>query len=195
MTIALPASPAPRSATPRPVTRRRDATPIFNGPESRTQFLGDRWALDVELPPMTYTQAMAWVSALTRGGSERVSLPFPQPGFDTGAPGTTLVKGAGQLGQALIVDGFNAYTVKDGQFFNVITAGRRYLHMATADVAAVAGQATLAFLPMLRRSPTDNAPVELAAPLIEGFVSGRDWSWTVDLAQTVGLAFTIGERE
>jgi hypothetical protein len=196
MAITLPASPAPRSMTPRLISKRRDLEPTFGGPTTRVQRLGSRWSIDFELPPMRYSDAMAWAAALTKGEGDTVLLKVPQPGFDTGAPGTPLVNGAGQLGSLIDLDGFGTYTAKAGQFFSIIISGRRYLYQVAADQAAAAGVMTdLPISPMIRRSPANNAVVEMATPYIEGFLSGRETSWTVDVARTVGLAFTITERE
>lgn len=144
---------------------------------------------------MRYADAMAWVSALVAGDAEVVRLAVPQPGFDTGEPGSPRVNGAGQLGQTLNMDGFSTYTARDGQFFSIAHATGRHLHMVRLDHAAVAGSMALTFRPMLRKSPADNTVVELASPMIEGFLSGRETSWTIDLARTVGLSFSITERE
>lgn len=196
MALALPLSPAPRSATPRLMSRRRDLEPTFGGPVSRVQRLGARWALDVEMPPMLYVEAMAWIAALTTADADTVLLNVPQPGFDAGSPGTPLVNGANQQGQLLNLDGFDPYEAKAGQFFSIATAGRRFLYQVSANKVAVAGAMNgLQFAPMIRRSPHDNAAVEFTAPMIEGFLSGREAGWTVDVARTVGLAFTITERE
>jgi hypothetical protein len=52
----------------------------------------------------------------------------------------------------------------------------------------------LAINPMIRTSPADNAVTEFAEPMVEGFLSGNETMWTVDVARTVGLSFTITER-
>ena len=195
MTIALPAAPSPRSVSPRLISNRRDLEPALGGPTQRVQRVGARWALDVEMPPIPYDAAMAWVAALVAGDAEPVRLALPQPGFDTGEPGSPRVNGGGQAGRSLILDGFGAYTAKAGQFFSIAHASGRHLHMVRADLAAAAGAMALAFEPMLRRSPADNTVVEFETPMIEGFLSGRETGWTVDLARTVGLSFTITERE
>lgn len=196
MAITLPTSPAPRSVTPRLITKRRDLEPTFGGPVSRVQRLGSRWAMDVELPPMRYADAMVWIASLTKADGETVILEVPQPGFSIGSPGTTRVNGAGQLGKSVNLDGFGTYTAKAGQLFSWIISGQRFLYMVAADkVAASGAMAGLQIEPMIRRSPPDNAVVEFAPPMIEGFISGRETSWTVDVARTVGLSFTITERE
>lgn len=196
MAIVLPSRPAPRGITPRLLTKRRDLEPTFGGPVTRVRRLGTRWAFDVELPPMMYADAMAWVAALSSAEADTVLLSLPQPGFNVGSPGAPLVAGAGQLGSLLNLDGFEPYTAKAGQWFSLIMGGRRYVHQVAADMTAASGAMTgLKINPMLRRSPADNTVAEFAQPKVEGFLSGRDTSWTVDVARTVGLSFTISERE
>lgn len=196
MPITLPIIPAPRGITARLVSRRRDLEPSTSGPTTRVRRLGSRWAMDFDLPPMRYADAMAWVAALTSAEADTVLMRVPQPEFHTGAPGAPLVNLAGQLGASINLDGFGAYTAKAGQWFSLIISGQRYLYQVAADKAAVAGvMAALVVNPMIRRSPADNAVTEFAVPIIEGFLSGRETGWTVDVARLVGLSFTISERE
>ena len=196
MAIVLPSSPVPRSITPRLISKRRDLEPTFGGPVTRVRRLGSRWAFDVEYPPMLYIDAMAWVAALTSAEADTVLMNLPQPGFAVGSPGTPLVNGAGQLGAAINLDGFGAYTAKAGQWFSLIMSGQRFVHHVAEQKAAASGvMAGLKINPMLRRSPADNTVAEFAQPKVEGFISGRETSWTVDVARTVGLSFTITERE
>ena len=184
--------------TPRLVSRRRDLEPAFNGPTTRVRRIGSRWAFDVELPPLAYGDAMAWVAALTSAEADTVILRLPQPGFAIGTPGTPLVNGATQLGSSINLDGFAAsYPAKAGQWFNLTAVGRTYLYQVAADKAANGSGVmnALTINPMIRRSPADNSAAGFATPVIEGFLSGRETGWTVDVARTVGLSFTVTERE
>lgn len=197
MAITLPTTPAPRSMTPRLVSRRRDLEPTFNGPTTRVRRLGSRWAMDFDYPPMTYSDAMDWIAALTSAEADTVLLKVPQPGFSTGAPGGPLVNGASQLGSSLDLDGFTpSHVVRAGQWFSLSISSQRYLYQVAAEkVAGTTGiMADLNINPMIRVSPADNAAAEFGEPMIEGFLSGRETSWTVDVARHVGLSFTITER-
>ena len=146
---------------------------------------------------MPYLDAMAWTAALSSAEADTVLMRLSQPGFSPGSPGTPLVKGASQLGSTIEIDGFStAYAAKAGQWFSLIISGRRFLYQVAADTVAVADlMAALPINPMIRRSPANNAVTEFATPIIEGFLSGRETSWTVDVARTVGLSFTVTERE
>lgn len=198
MAVTLPTTPGPRSITPRLVSRRRDLEPTFNGPTSRIRRIGSRWAIDFDFPPMTYSDAMEWVAKLTSAEGDTVLIAVPQPGFDTGAPGLPLVNGAGQLGSSLALDAFTpSHVVRAGQWFNLTVSSQRYLYQVAAETVATTGgvMAALPINPMIRRSAGDNTAVDFSAPMIEGFLTGNEGGWTVDVARTVGLSFTVTERE
>jgi hypothetical protein len=197
MAILLPTADIPVSIVPRLVSRRRDLEPAFGGPTTRVRRLGSKWAFDVELPPLYYETAMAWVAALTSAEADTVILNIPQPEFDVGAPGSPLVNGAGQLGSSLSLDAFTpSYVARAGQWFNLTVSGQKYLYQVAAETVATGGAAAaLPINPMIRRSPADNSAADFAAPVIEGFLSGRETGWTVDRGMFVGLSFTITERE
>jgi len=198
MAIALPTTPVARSITPRLVSRRRDLEPTFNGPTSRIRRIGSRWSIDFDYPPMTYADAMEWVAKLTSAEADTVILAVPQPGFDTGAPGTPLVNGGGQLGSAIDLDAFTpSHVARVGQWFNLTVSGALFLYQVAAETVSTTGGvlADLPINPMIRRSPADNSAADFTTPKIEGFLSGRETSWTVDTARHVGLSFTITERQ
>lgn len=198
MAVTLPTSPGPRSISPRLISRRRDLEPSTNGPTTRVRRIGSRWAMDFELPPMRYADAMEWVAALSSADGETVIMRLPQPGFDTGAPGVPLVAGASQLGSTLDLDAFTPqHVLRAGQWINLTVSGQAYLYQVGAEKVADASgvMSDLAITPMIRRSPADNSAVTVAEPVIEGYLTGAETGWTVDVARTVGLSFTIQERE
>lgn len=196
MAVLLPATPGPASQTWRLLSWRNDIEPPLGGAASRVDRLGARWEVDVVMPPMSLTSAMVWVARLVKGAADTVVMPIVQPGFSTGSPGTPRVNGSGQTGKGLNVDGMtNGYTLVEGQLFSVLTNGQRYVYQASADRTVASNAIAAAVEPMIRRSPVDNAVVEIAAPMIEGLLQGRETTWSIDEARTVGLAFTIRERE
>lgn len=193
--IVLPSDPWPSGVSFRPVRAGFDLPGTF-GVDQRVSRMGDRWAMDVQMPPMPYGDtALRWVARLSRARGDVVRMRVPQPGLAVGDPGDVLVNGAGQSGTSLIVDGVNAPTsLREGQWVSITTGGRSYLHLIAADVLFdSAGEATLTLDPMLRVSPADNSPVEIEEPVIEGFLEAGQ-EWTVDVARHVGLSFTIRER-
>jgi hypothetical protein len=165
----------------------------FGGSEQRIARLGDRYSYQVSTRPLSYTQGMTVVAKLVQGTSQKLLCPVQQPGLSIGSPGTPVVVSGS--GTTLNLSGLSAsYPVRAGQMFSVVHLGKRYLHMATDPVTATAGGiATVAIWPMLRTTVTAGDVVEIATPQIEGFLSGLEQGWTTDLAQAIGLTFTVSE--
>lgn len=194
MAIALPDTPFPASMTPRLVTGGAGLRPAFGGDVQRLNRVGSRFAIDVTLPVMTYAAAQAWSDI--NDETDTVTMRIVQPGLNTGAPGTPLVNGAGQSGTTLVLDGLTPhYVLRKNQWISVSTGGRLYAYRVKTEVAASAGGAVSVVLTtMLRASPADNSPVQIAAPRIEGFATVPDDAWATDTAGHVALSFTIEER-
>jgi hypothetical protein len=197
MTVFLPVNPEAAEAEPRYVGFGGEMRSSKGGPSLLLNWPGDRWALDVQTPPMLYgSLGRVWVSRLVQGKTDTVAMRFPQPGYDVGLPGSPVVDGAGQSGQTLDVRGLSPlYLVHEGQFFSIIVGGQRYLYNSAADVvSSETGTAALIIRPMIRKIPPDGAVVELAQPIIEGHLQGREQGWTLEAAKTTGLRFSIMER-
>lgn len=194
MAIALPDSPYPAAMTPRLVTGRAELRPAWGGDIQRLNRAGSRYAIDVTMPVMTYADAQDWSDI--NDETSTVTMQIVQPGFDPGAPGTTLVKGAAQSGTTLIIDGFTPYYVlRKNQWISVSTGGRLYAYRVKTEVVASSlGEASVVLTTMLRVSPADNDPVEIAAPRIEGFATVPGDAWATSTAGHVALSFTIEER-
>lgn len=195
MALVLPASPAPRLATPRLVSARNDLSPAFGGPTNRFSRMGSRYALDIELPPMSYVDALQWGDIDDE--ADTCVLSIPQPGLVIGVPGTPRVNGGGQAGSSLVLDGVSAgYVVRKHQWLTIITGGQRYAYRAKAAATADGGtNLTVTLRTMLRVPPADNDVVEIFDPKIEGYVTVPDDAWSVSVARVVGLSFTLTERE
>lgn len=172
-------------------------TPFLGGPEQYIDRVGTRFALRVTIPEKrTRDEALVIQSRLLQGRKNRLLMPWPQPDFDTGNPGAPLISGAVPSGTTLPMRGFTAgYQVKEGQFFSVIHAGRRYIHMFTADRTVSSGGSVAApIFPLLRTPLFDGDVVELARPMIEGFVSpGEELSWQISVDRLAAFSFTVSE--
>lgn len=191
--LTLPTDPAPAKMAIAMVSAKNTLTPAIGGAEQELLRKGTRYALTFSMPVMTYVQSMDWDDLMAEG--DTVLMRVFQPGLVIPNPGTPLVKGAGQAGTSLVVDGLpNDYVIRKGQFLSVVSAGQRFLYRAKANATSVAGTATVPLRTMLRRPPNDNDVVEIAQPMIEGFV--RDLGeWAVGVDRLVGLQFTVRERE
>ncbi|WP_426043704.1 hypothetical protein [Caulobacter sp. DWR3-1-2] len=197
MAVTLPDTPSWASANPALLDFGAVLEPGLGGPSQYVGRLGDRYEIAVQMPPMEAEVARVFISRLTQAKKSSLLMPFPQAGVTIGAEGAPRVNGAGQAGTVLAIDGLPpAKAVKEGWFFSVVVAGRRYVHQITTDAVANGGGAvTLSIEPMLRVSPTDNAVVELAQPMLEGFVQSDGLPWSIDVATHVGLSFTVRETE
>jgi hypothetical protein len=198
MAIALPTDIQPAAASARLIDFGADMVPALGGAVQRVTRLGSRGALDVQLPPMkAEPDGRIWVSRLKRGKTERVLLPFPQLDLVIGNPGAPIVNGAVAGGTSLPFHGATGgYVFREGQFVSIIQGGRRYLHSIDAQAAASgSGIGVLAITPMLRVPLSDGASIEVNPPMIEGYIAGDEVSWSIDVARTIGLSFTIIEAE
>lgn len=192
--VTLPTDPAPRKMSIGIVSAANDLTSAINSSDQEIDRKGTRFALTFEMPPMSYVKGMTW-SALRRKGVT-VLMRVHQPGLVIPAAGTPRVKGGGQGGLSLLIDGLPAgYQLRQGQFVSVIVSGRRYLHsLAAAVTANGSGEATLSLEQMIRFPPPENAVVEIDQPMIEGLARDvQDAEVGVD--RLVYLAFTVRETD
>lgn len=135
------------------------STSPFTLQQQLVRHQGARWEADVTIAEMERPAAEEWIAALTslRGAWGTFRLGDPGGATPRGTwAGTPLVKGAGQTGETLLVDGFSAgATVKAGDYLQI---GDR-LHKVLVDATESSGEITLDIWPRLRESPADNAVV------------------------------------
>lgn len=195
MPLILPTDPRPSTMTPRPISARNESRPAYGGPVGRNLRPGTRWAWDIELPPMSYEESLAFDDLLSE--DETIVMDILQPGLDTGEPGSPLVDGGGQSGRTLVLKGLTAgYTLKKGQWLSVISGGQRYAYKASAAATAGSGGAMSAPLRTMIRAPlANNAVVEIVQPKAEGWPTVDTDSLTVGVDGLVTLRFTLEERE
>lgn len=177
-----------------PVSNAAQTQPQIGGVRQRKVRLGSHFRAAGAFPPLTMAAGRSHSADILACETEVAQLLVQQPELVIGTPGTTLVNGAGQSGFSLVIDGASAsYPFQKGQFFNVVTASRRYLHTVQAAVTASGGgAATLSIWPMLRVSPADNTVLDFATPVIEGWLEiGGGWNVTPDW--TVETEFDIEE--
>lgn len=193
MPLTLPTSPAPASMSWAKISAANVLTPAFGGAEQELNRKGTRWALTYSLPPMPYYQAMAWVDLEAEG--QTVLMRVFQPGLIIGNPGAPLANGV-SAGITLSIKGLTVgFTIHKGQWLSVITGGQRFLYRAAGPaIANGSGVATVTLTQMLRRPTAADDVIEIAQPMIEGFV--RDvQEMTVGVDRLVAITFTVRERE
>lgn len=193
MTVMFPADIVAETADPEFVDFGAILSPISGGPDQRINRNG-RYKVKFTMPPLTPDQARRAISRLVQGKLSSLTLPFPQPGVVVGDEGAPRVNGAGQTGSLLQIDGLPPNKLlKEGWAISVTASGRRFLYLISADTNASAGGAvSLPLTPMIRRSPADNAVVEIAFPLIEGAIDGEA-KWSIESAVEYGMSFTVRE--
>jgi hypothetical protein len=189
---------APSKATPHLLSANLE--PESNAGDVDTRFIqaGGRMSLAVEFPPMPHRTAAAVVGALIRAESEEMSFPWPQPGFNIPPPGGPLNTASliSANARQMNVASAPAYVFGPSQAFNFVLGGRTYLHLATEGTTEASGPAFLRFGPSTRLEIPAGTVIEVAAPVIVGFVQNNgDTAWDVDNARHYGVSFTIKERK
>lgn len=89
----------------------------------------------------------------------------------TGATGTPLVKGGGQTGTMLIVDGFTAKPAV-GDIFTITGDPQQYVVLEASDLDST--ESVLKIAPAILSAPADNAPLTFAASHVVNLVFNRD---------------------
>lgn len=143
----------------------------LDGTEQTLEMPGAVWELTASWESLGTDdqRVLAAFLADLRGGAGRFtySPAVWAPRRATGG-GTPLVNGGGQSGKQLATDGWasGVQVARAGDWLSFDdTSGRRRLHMVTADAMSDAsGQATLSISPPIRRSPLNDAALDVTTP-------------------------------
>lgn len=188
------------SAEPQLMDFGADLRPALGGKQQRASRVGSRFALALTgLQHMSDADARNLLAKLAKARTlgETVKTTWPQKALSISV-GSPKVFGGGQTGSQLIVDGFPTSTTLGlhGRFFSITVGSRSYLYMVTDDPTTDSGgKATLNIAPLLRAAPTDNADLEFAHPVIEGFPDGMAINWSVAFLKHSSIPITIVEAE
>lgn len=184
MAITLPALPKAASVGPRLIEAGGVIESPLGGSALVLSRIGDKLAIDVQLPRFEKDQASAtlWLSQRMRAKAEgqMVRLVVPQMGDGAGVAACTASSGSGAQ---LVKSGGAGVAV--GMFFSFVKSGRAYLHQVTSIDGS-----TLGVAPPLRADPT-GLTLDFATPTIEGYLDGL--AWTLERLRFVGQAFSITE--
>lgn len=161
---------------------------------------GKRLRLDVQLVPMKRADAQAWIAFLAslRGRVGTFTWSPTIEGTARGTPtGTPLVKGAGQTGGTLLIDGASAGVtgwLKAGDWVQLGTGATARLHKNLVDTNSNgSGEVTLELWPGPRVAPADNEAVVVSSPRGLFRLASNTVQWDVQLAQIFGLSFSAVE--
>ena len=195
--ILLPERPALNGAQPALIDHGRALRPSTGARVQRLNRKGNRFRIMASLPPMEPEVSRIFVSRLldAKADPEGLRIPFPLS-IDQGAPGAGEVASEGQAGTSLAVRGLTrGYWIKEGYWLSIENAaGQHYLHRARGAVQVDgAGNAVIPIGPELRWPFEDGARVHLAKPMIEGFVEGDEYSWTIPVNKLIALEFPLEE--
>lgn len=153
--------------TPRNVVARTESPYTLS--DKVYEWGGQAWMIEGTLPLMTRETAEAYTTFLLklRGRAGTFLLPIPDAVTPRGvATGTPLVKGAGQTGYTLVIDGLTPGVngiFLAGDYIQLGTGSTTRLHKLLDDANSNgSGEATLNIWPMLRSSPADNAAVTVS---------------------------------
>lgn len=192
--LALPTTPAPVRTKFELRYMVGLGTSPFSGFSQAHDWGGRMWMAEVVLPPMSRATADIWIAfaARLRGKSGSFLMGDWDRRTSRGNPGSPLVKGGGQVGNTLDVDGMSAAgTMKAGDQF----ALESHLYMLVVDALADgSGNGTLVFEPALRSSPADNAALTVSAPKGLFRLADNSMPWDADAVGTHGLSFRAVEK-
>lgn len=207
MTISYPLSLPAGLAFKATTFRARDTVA-----ESRSPFTGERqvyvypaqwWEVDITLRTMTRAQRAPWNAFLLSLKGKRGTFLLGDPlcatprGSAASAPGTPLVKGGGQTGGALVIDGLphsvSGY-LKADDYVQLGSGSTTRLYKSLTDVDTnSSGEATIDLWPDLRSAPADNAAVTVSGCLGLFARASNDHQWVTDVNGYSSMMFTAYE--
>ncbi len=169
--LTMPASPGFRSLSRTPMPRVGMNQSPYTGQQQVYEWPGQFNVFDVTLPPMGeavaadvagFFDALHGIAGTFLLGPSVGKVPR---GVATGVP---LIKGASQVGNTIVTDGWTAGQtgiMKRGDWLQLGTGATSTLHRVVQDANSNgSGEATLEIWPGLRTAPADNAALTLTNP-------------------------------
>lgn len=194
MTILLQKLPRTTEYEFREVAAGNVLKPAFGGSNQPLGRKGDHWAWDVIIPAHDARACgMKLFADLIRGKREPIVMAVPDrtPARDYGAP----VMDGVVAGNAVPLRGLTPNVTVPVKWMTLIVNGQRFLYLtADAVIADANGKAVVPITNLLRRPTVNGGVVELAKPMVEGFVPAGQ-SAKLSTLSALGLQFTIEERD
>lgn len=155
---------------------------------------GARFKMACAYGPYPPEQGRVMVARLIAGKQEGIRIELPIL-HNQGSPGSPRLSAAVTTGKVIQLENLTpGYFCKEGYFLSLVKDGRHYLHsVRSAGMASGAGTLTVTLNEMLRNSFPDETPVHLAKPMIEGFVEGDEWAWSLSVDRVIPIEFAIEE--
>lgn len=169
--------------------------------EQSFKWPGERWSLDLRMPPMTDRSVAAeWQSFMMKleGRFNVFLMGDPSAKTPRGvATGTPLVDGANQVGTTLATKGWsNSITniMRAGDYIQLGTGLTARLHMVVEDVNSDgSGNCNLKIYPALRESPANNAAIVTNDAKGVFRLMEDAFSWSVDPGPVYRMSFNAIE--
>lgn len=164
--LNMPTVPGPRRINLFAVSAVATSRSPFTMQEHIYAYTGQLWGAEVTLPVMERAAAEEWTSWLLKlngpQGTFRLGDPLAEEPRGIG-PSGALVKGAGQTGNSLLIDGLPISTagiLLAGDYIQIEERLYKTLNDVSSDGS---GEATLDIWPRLRAAPLDNSIVSMRA--------------------------------
>lgn len=175
----------------------------FTGAQKTYEYPGQWFEVNVTLPPLKRVDAEVWNAFKLKLNGKRGTFLIGDPlgasarGSASTTPGTPLVKGAGQTGNTLIIDGLPLSVTgyfKEGDWIQLGTGSTSRLYKNLTDVNTNgSGEATLTLWPNMRTIPNDNDVVVVANTVGLFRLTENASVWDIDEAGTYGITFSAIE--
>lgn len=200
--LAFPTHTRPKGVNIRAVNVVAASTSPFTLRQQIVKHFGQRWEVEVSLPPMKRTNAEQWVAwLLSLGGMygtfNMPLFPYTARGSASTAAGTPLINGGGQIGQTLLIDGApNSVTgyLKAGDFIQRGAGASATLHKVLTDVNSNgSGACTLELWPEMRTAVADNSAIVVSTPQGLFRLAGNETNYSVDDVAVYGMTFAAVE--
>lgn len=173
-------------------------TPVLGGRTNRIGRLGGGHMLKLTLPPEDMEPDGRKIVARLQMAKEYGGIvAWPQVDFPVGTPGAAItVSSAVAGGRYVQITGATPrYAIRMGQALNITRNGHRYLYFAGAQtILNASGAGTVTLTRPLRTKLLGAEAVNLAKPVIEGWITGDNFGWPIDEQRNVGLSFDLMER-
>lgn len=173
----------------------------FTFEEQSYRWPGEMWSMEFALPPIkNRAVASEWKAFALKleGQYGRFLIGDPSARLPAGsAMGTPLVNGINQTGNTLVTDGWTPNqtgALLPGDYIQLGTGASAKLHMITAPVTVDgSGNANLEFVPALRSSPADNAPIVISDAKGVFKLTSNSFSWQVSPGGIYRISFSAQE--
>jgi hypothetical protein len=159
-------------ALPAPFSQARAQQPTY-GSGFILDRPGTRWQFAFASPLMRVEPDWRTYSALFDDAERLGALcAIPQPGFNPGNPGLTLVDGATASGRVVPVTGGTAYyPFRIGQWISIVVDGQRYAdRIAEQSVLDATGEGEIRLRNLLRVPLAGAEVIEVGEPKVEGII-------------------------